>query len=168
MFKVERFQCWKEEEMKDRLAPLINEPVEIRYQKLKNVLKEHKIRVSHQRLLILDYLLCNDTHPTADEIFQNLKLKDPVLSQATVYNTLNLFVDHNLISELDFNQPSKRYDFYRFHHSHFLCESCGKIIDLDIDEEDLRFKELEGYKIDTIEVIVRGVCPDCQVDEESI
>lgn len=152
--------------MKDRLAPLVNEPLDVRYQKLQDVLKEHKIRVSHQRLLILDYLLCNDTHPTADEIFQDLKLKDPVLSQATVYNTLNLFVNNNLIVELDFNQPSKRYDFYRYHHSHFLCTNCGKILDLDIDEEELRFKELEKFKIDTIEVIVRGVCPDC-LEEES-
>ncbi|MDD7305912.1 MAG: Fur family transcriptional regulator [Peptoniphilaceae bacterium] len=154
--------------MKDRLAPLVNEPKEIRYQKLKDVLKEHKIRVSHQRLMILDYLLCSDIHPTADEIFQNLKLKDPVLSQATVYNTLNLLVNHNLISELDFNQPSKRYDFYSYHHSHFLCESCGKIIDLDIDEKDLRFKELEGYQIDNIEVIIRGICPDCKAGQQKV
>lgn len=154
--------------MKDKLALLINRPMDERYKELKEVLKEHNIRVSHQRLLILDYLLCNDTHPTADEIFKDLKSKDPVLSQATVYNTLNLFVDHNLISELDFNQPSKRYEFYSFNHSHFLCENCGKILDLNIKEEDLQFKELEKFDVNNIEVIARGICPSCDKEKEEV
>lgn len=147
--------------MIEGLETLMSDTLEVRYDKLKKILKEHEIRVSHQRLLILDYLVCNKIHPTADEICKNLKAKDPVLSQATVYNTLKLFVDHNLINELDFNQPSKRYDFYNSHHSHFICESCGKIVDLYLDKDALKFDELDGYKINKVDVTVRGICPDC-------
>jgi Fur family peroxide stress response transcriptional regulator len=147
--------------MKELQETLMNDPLEVRYIKLKEILKEHGIRVSHQRLLILDYMVCNEIHPTADEIYKNLKSKDPVLSQATVYNTLNLFVQNNILSELDFNQPSKRYDFYRKRHSHFICENCGKIVDLYLDLEEIDLKQLDGYKINSMDIIVRGQCPEC-------
>lgn len=49
-------------------------------------------------------------HPTAENIFNGLKSEDPLVSQVTVYNTLNLFVKHKLIKELDFNIIFKRYE----------------------------------------------------------
>lgn len=141
---------------------LINEPLNIRYEMLKKILKEHDIRVSHQRLLILDYLICNEVHPTADDIYKSLKVREPVISQATVYNTLNLLVENNLISELDFNQPSKRYDFYKPYHCHFICNDCGNIIDLHIEEDSIQFQELKDCQISSMDIIVRGKCPECK------
>lgn len=87
--------------------------------------------------------------------------KDPVISQATVYNSLNLFVKHKLVKELDFNMASKRYEFKRPSHGHFICEACGVIKDLeilDMEKPDM----LKDYTIDTTEVIYRGICPDCK------
>ena len=90
--------------MKEIIDSLANVDQEEKYEIEKHILKKHDIRVSHQRLMILDYLVNNRTHPTADDIYKDLKSKDPILSQATVYNTLNLFVKNNIVSELDFNQ----------------------------------------------------------------
>lgn len=133
---------------------------EKRIPKLKKILHDRNIRVSHQRILILDYLISHPTHPTAEKIFKDLKSKDPVISQATVYNTLNLFVENDLVKELDFNMPSKRYEFKKASHGHFICESCGKIEDLDIG--DVRKPDqIKNYTVDTTEVIFRGYCPDC-------
>lgn len=139
---------------------LRNEEYNQRLPKLRELLANHNIRVSHQRLLILDYLIMNPTHPTADTIYKDLKKVDPVISHATVYNTLNLLVDHKLVKELDFNMSSKRYEFKKTNHGHFICESCGLIEDLDVD--DLEYpEELKEYEIDNVEVIYRGLCPVC-------
>ena len=139
---------------------LRNEEYKQRLPKLRELLANHNIRVSHQRLLILDYLIMNPTHPTADTIYKDLKKVDPVISQATVYNTLNLLVEHKLVKELDFNMSSKRYEFKKTNHGHFICESCGLIEDLDVD--DLEYpEELKEYEIDNVEVIYRGLCPVC-------
>ncbi len=139
---------------------LRNEEYNQRLPKLRELLAKHNIRVSHQRLLILDYLIMHPIHPTADTIYKDLKKVDPVISQATVYNTLNLLVKHKLVKELDFNMSSKRYEFKKTNHGHFICESCGLIEDLDVD--DLEYpKELNEYEIDNVEVIYRGLCPIC-------
>ena len=139
---------------------LRNEEYNQRLPKLRELLAKHNIRVSHQRLLILDYLIMHPTHPTADKIYKDLKKIDPVISQATVYNTLNLLVEHKLVKELDFNMSSKRYEFKKTNHGHFICESCGLIEDLDVD--DLEYpEELSDYEIDNVEVIYRGICPVC-------
>lgn len=147
--------------MYDLIENLKDEDQDKRLSELKNIFKDKKIRISYQRLLILDYLITHPIHPTAEKIFNDLMEKDPVISQATVYNSLNLFVKHNLVKELDFNMTSKRYEFKRSSHGHFICESCGSIKDLeivDIEKPDM----LEDYTIDTIEVIYRGICPDCK------
>lgn len=55
---------------------------------------------------------------------------------------------------------SKRYEFKKTNHGHFICESCGLIEDLDVD--DLEYpEELSDYEIDNVEVIYRGICPVC-------
>lgn len=146
--------------MEKIINELRNEEYNQRLPKLRELLAKHNIRVSHQRLLILDYLIMHPTHPTADTIYKDLKKIDPVISQATVYNTLNLLVEHKLVKELDFNMSSKRYEFKKTNHGHFICESCGLIEDLDVD--DLKYpKELNEYEIDNVEVIYRGLCPTC-------
>ena len=147
--------------MHELIESLRDENYEKRLNKLKKILQDKKIRISHQRLLILDYLITHPIHPTAEKIFKDLKSKDPVISQATVYNSLNLFVKHKLVKELDFNMTSKRYEFKKTSHGHFICEVCGKIEDLEITDI-AKPARLKDYTIDTTEVIYRGICPDCK------
>lgn len=128
------------------------------------VLKGKNIRISKQRILILDYLMTHPIHPTAEEIFNDLKSEDPDISQATIYNNLNLFVKHKLVKELDFNMTSKRYEFYKKSHAHFICEVCGNIEDVEVDEMDYE-KSLSMYEIDNVEVTFRGICPECQINK---
>ena len=135
--------------------------VENNTDQLKTILKNKDIRISHQRLLVLDYLIKNPIHPSAEIIFKDLKDIDPLISQATVYNTLNLFVEKNLVKELDFNMTSKRYEFIKESHGHFVCTSCGQIIDLCL--EDLNYSiDLLDYSIDSVDITYRGLCPDCR------
>lgn len=147
--------------MEERIIDLKELSQENRIKELRDLLIEKDIRVSHQRLLILDYLSRNDIHPSADMIFNDLKKIDPVISQATVYNTLKLFTEKNLVKELDFNLTSKRYEFTKHKHSHFICENCGKIIDIK-DENNYESDELSDYIIESIDITYRGLCPNCK------
>ena len=134
---------------------------ENRINELKNILQDNNIRLSHQRLLILDYLVDNNNHPSAEKIYTDLKEIDPVISQATVYNTLNLFSDKNIVRELDFNMVSKHYEFSRQSHGHFICENCNSIIDFNLEDQEIP-NDLEGYDVHTVEILYRGLCPQCK------
>lgn len=150
--------------MQDTMDNIRDYSYEKRINNLKRILQNKKIRISKQRLLILDYLMTHPIHPTAEEIFNDLKSEDPAISQATIYNSLNLFVKHKLVKELDFNMTSKRYEFYKSRHAHFICELCGDIEDVEIDEIDYE-KNLSLYEINNVEVTFRGLCPQCQIKE---
>lgn len=147
--------------METKIEQIKNLDNESRMSELKKLLEANDIRLSHQRLLILDYLVLNHTHPTAEKIYKDLKEVDPVISQATVYNTLNLFSDKKLVKELDFNMTSKRYEFRKKFHGHFICEKCKTINDFELIDHSLP-DELEGYDIHSEEIVYRGLCPNCK------
>ena len=147
--------------MEDKILDLKDLESDQRLEKEKKLLKDNGIRVSHQRLLILDYLAKNDIHPSAETIFTDLKKIDPVISQATVYNTLKVLTEKGIVKELDFNLPSKRYEFNRSYHSHFICNKCGKIVDLE-DKKVIHNEELNDYSIDSVDITYRGLCPECK------
>ncbi|MDO4595160.1 MAG: Fur family transcriptional regulator [Tissierellia bacterium] len=148
-----------------KLDTKISDKKEI-YEKLQKILADNKIRMSHQRMMVLKYLYTHKNHPTADKIFRDLKKEDPVLSQATVYNTLNLFVEKNIIRELDFNEKSKRYDFDKCGHAHFICEKCHNVYDLETTS-DVRSEITDGYEVHQMQVIYRGICPNCLKKEKN-
>lgn len=152
--------------METKINEIKNLSNENRMKKLKELLEENNIRLSHQRLLILNYLVLNHTHPTAEKIYRDLKEIDPVISQATVYNTLNLFTEKKIVKELDFNMNSKMYEFRKKFHGHFICEQCGKICDFEIVDHNLP-NELDDYDIQSEEIVYRGLCPDCKEKKTS-
>ena len=147
--------------MENKIKEINHLDNENRTKELKKILEDNNIRLSHQRLLILDYLVLNHNHPSAEKIYTDLKKVDPVISQATVYNTLNLLTDKRIIRELDFNMVSKRYEFSKQSHGHFICEECESIIDFNVKEQDIP-EELKDYDIHTVEIVYRGICHNCK------
>lgn len=132
---------------------------------LKKNLADHGLKVSRQRLQILDFLVHTESHPTADEIFRKLNQDNPVLSRATVYNTLNTFVETGVIHALDLRDSETRYDASLHDHGHFRCKVCQKLFNFEISE-DLLKHELPGYRIEEHHVTLRGVCPACLKKEK--
>lgn len=128
---------------------------------LKKILSEHGLKASEQRIQILDFLNKAESHPTADEIFRSLNPEDPVLSRATVYNTLNRFVEKGVISALDLSGHETRYDLITHEHGHFRCKICGTIYNFELDPHQLSM-ELPGFTVEGLSVTLRGICPDCQ------
>ncbi len=133
---------------------------------LLNELKDNKIRLSHQRLKILEYLTQNHNHPTADQIYNGLHGEVPTLSKTTVYNTLNSLTEAGIVRVLTIEDNETRYDIITGNHGHFKCESCGNIYDFNIDIDSLKPNELEGFKIDNKNVYFKGLCPQCLLSKK--
>ncbi len=131
------------------------------YEDLVKELKNKKIRLSHQRLKVLEYLNENRTHPTVDEIYINLHKEIPTLSKTTIYNTLNALVEAGMVRMVSLGDNESKYDIVRDDHGHFKCESCGHIYDFEIKMESLDSDELQDFKINKKDVYFSGICPLC-------
>lgn len=132
-------------------------------------LRQHHIRVTPQRKLILNYLLTHENHPPVETIYQELAPEMPSLSVATIYNTLNLFVELGLVIEIPNENGGIRYDYFGTPHYHAICENCGKVTDIysplfpQIEAElKSEAERLSGFKADSSHVAVYGLCADCQ------
>ncbi len=131
------------------------------YEYLVSELKNKNIRLSHQRLKVLEYMNDNRIHPTVDQIYIALHKEIPTLSKTTIYNTLNALVDAGLVKAVNIEDNELRYDIISNEHGHFKCESCGNIYDFQIKTEDLYSEDLNNYKINSKEVYFKGICPNC-------
>jgi len=129
------------------------------------LLKTKNLKITHHRLEILAYLDNHRDHPTADEIFQHLKKKNPGLSRTTVYNNLETLSDAHIIQRLTICPTEHRYDFNHLMHHHFICKKCGSIIDIDFQCPTVSSIKKHvtsiGHQIDEVHGYFKGICKDC-------
>ena len=121
------------------------------------ILRDHGIQPSAQRLAVASYILDTDEHPSAEEVLRRAKGNLPMISRATVYNTLNLFVDKGLIRELVLAEGRSVFDCNLEQHHHFIDDETGTIH--DIPWEALRVAKVDrlaGYDIKEYMVVLRG------------
>lgn len=131
------------------------------FKKLTNELKNKNIRLSHQRLKVLEYINNHKTHPTVDQIYTELQKEIPTLSKTTIYNTLNALINAELVRVITIEDNETRYDSITKNHGHFKCESCNEIFDFDIDFNSLAIEGLGNFKINHKDVYFKGICPKC-------
>jgi len=121
------------------------------------ILRDHGIQPSAQRLAVASYILDTDEHPSAEEVLRRAKGNLPMISRATVYNTLNLFVDKGLIRELVLAEGRSVFDCNLEQHHHFIDEATGAIHDIPWDAVRVsRVDRLAGYEIKEYMVVLRG------------
>lgn len=125
------------------------------------ILKEHNIRPSFQRTTVLQYLKSVKTHPTVDEIYQALQPNNPSLSRTTVYNTLELLAQNNLVLTLDFGEGFLRYDGDCSPHSHFKCRKCGLVYDIFVAPPNYESLMPKGFKLEGSSLYLFGKCKKC-------
>jgi len=128
---------------------------------LSNELKKNNIRLTHQRLKVLEYLSNSTEHPTVEQIYNDLKNEVPSLSKTTIYNTLNSLAELNLITVLAIGDNEAHFDAVTAAHGHFKCDSCGQIYDFDIDMDSCNIDKLDNFKINEKVVYFKGICPRC-------
>lgn len=131
-------------------------------EKYVQLLKDHSLKITPQRLQILHYLDTHRTHPDAKEIYSSLKQKTPSLSKTTVYNALEILKKNYIIQAVTISGSKARYDFKSCLHHHFLCTNCGAIIDIDMKCPNLKKVETQGYQINEVHGYFKGLCTSCQ------
>lgn len=121
------------------------------------LLQEHGIQPSAQRVAIASYVLHTDEHPSADEVWARVKVAFPMVSRATVYNTLNLFVAKGLLRNLVLTEGRLVFDPNVDKHHHVIDEETGRIYDVPWTTLDVsRVDEIEGFDIHDYQVLLRG------------
>ena len=125
--------------------------------------RESGLKLTPQRLAILEYLDGNTDHPSADSIFQEVKKKYPMMSFATVYNTIEALKKKGDLLELTIDPERRRYDPETSPHHHLICVECKKIVDVyrkfSISVPD----EIgDGFDLTGNHVEFYGVCPECK------
>lgn len=138
------------------------------FEEITNKLRDKNIRLSHQRLKVLEYLDRNRVHPTVEQIYNELYDEIPTLSKTTIYNTLNTLMEAGMVKSITIEDNEVRYDIRTDLHGHFKCKTCGNIYDFEVNPDSLEIKGLNGFEIYTRDVYFSGICSECRGKESSM
>lgn len=137
----------------------------------KKILKEKGLKITKQRMVVLKALAsCEDKHLTAEEIYEIVKADFPEIGLATVYRTIQLLVELDLVESIQLGDGYVRYEIGKFqgeethHHHHLICLECGKIISFRddlLDELEARIMESASFQVINHEVKLYGYCKEC-------
>lgn len=121
-------------------------------------------RNTRQRQLVLDAVRSRNDHPTAEEIFEDVRALDAKISRGTVYRNLNLLEAANVITTVK-TSGAMRFDWRCDGHSHVVCRGCGAVADapLPYDEElDRQTAQATDFAIEGHDIVFEGLCPSCK------
>jgi len=121
-------------------------------------------RMTRQRKVLLETLRRMKTHPTADELFQEVRNDLPRISLGTVYRNLDMLSEMNLIRKLEYGGGKMRFDGDKREHYHIRCVKCGRIEDIPVSEIgriDCVPNGLAGYVVIDYSLHINGICPMC-------
>jgi Fe2+ or Zn2+ uptake regulation protein len=121
--------------------------------------------ITKQREAVLRVIREHDQHLTANEVFGYAKQLLPGISFATVYNSLRYLKNAGFIGEVRVGNDAARFDRKLTRHDHAVCSKCGKLVDIDLPSPKALLKkaaELSHFEADSVEIILRGTCPDCK------
>jgi len=129
---------------------------------IKSALESSGLRCTPQRYAVMAFLMGQNGHPTAAEIYAAVNRADPRCSRATTYNNLRDLVQAGLVREVAVEGRAARFDVKARRHHHFICDRCGKV-------EDLEWYAVPGPASGSLgkrvlrecEVIFRGLCTQC-------
>ena len=125
--------------------------------------KKDSIKLTPQRLAIMECLEGNTSHPSAAEIYSVVSEKYPTMSFATVYNTLQTLREKGRVMELSIDSGKMRFDSNTKPHHHLICVQCKNITDvhrkfaLNLPEGERCDYEIIGNHVDFY-----GICPGCK------
>ena len=134
-------------------------------------LRSAGLRLTPQRVAVVQELAADESHPTAQELFERLRPALSTMSFATVYNTLDTLQKARLCMSLSLSPGSGRFDPNVAPHDHVVCDSCGAVRDLFPDTRASaaraeRGKALSmaapGFQVRAVEQVVRGLCETCK------
>jgi len=133
------------------------------------------LKLTPQRMAIVREIALDPTHPTAQELFERLRVAMPTMSFATVYNTLDALSSAGLCAALSLSPGPARFDANMRPHNHAVCDRCGLVRDVPCTDEvepnacdvDTSIGVVPGFSLRTVERIYRGICASCAEEQPS-
>lgn len=149
--------------------------MDIMMARMKQQIKTKKYKMTSQRQVILRAFVESDVrHLSAEDVYDIVKKRAPEIGLATVYRTLELFTEMDLLKKLDFDDGCSRFELNdredegHYHH-HLICLDCGKVMEVKDDLletlETILKKRLHFETVDH-QLKVYGYCEDCQRKRE--
>lgn len=141
-------------------------------EKVKDLLREKGLKVTSQRLMVLNILSAHgDEHLTVEEIYDLAKEESPEIGLATIYRTVQVLLELHVIEKVTFDDGFARYELngeetgsgHRHHHA--ICTQCGKVYSLETDFLDTLEKQVFeslGFEVTDHEVKLYGLCSACR------
>lgn len=131
-------------------------------------MKQH--RNTKQRQMVLDAVTKRFDHPTADEIYLDVRALDDKISRGTVYRNLNALVDQGELRRVKVSEAD-RFEAQLDRHYHFACKECGEVTDCPISYDDKMDEEMSAKtdnKVEGHRTVFEGVCSKCQKNADDL
>jgi Fur family peroxide stress response transcriptional regulator len=129
---------------------------------IKQSLESSGLRCTPQRYAVMAFLMEQNSHPTAAEIFEAVNRVDPRSSRATTYNNLRDLVHAGLVREVAIEGRAARFDAKGLRHHHFICDRCGGVEDMEWYDVPRPASGTLGQRVlRECELIFRGLCTKC-------
>ncbi len=129
-------------------------------------MKEKGLKLTRQRLEIIDIIAREKSHPSASAILMKARTKAPTISLSTVYYTLDIMKRAGLIKELEFDDRDSRYEGDISDHLNLVCKGCGKIEDFR-SPKPVPLEKVEkktGFKTESARFEYYGLCRECRLE----
>ncbi len=136
-------------------------------EEIRKKLSDKGLKVTPQRLAILDAIYKVGGHPTADNIIEHIRKSNPNIASGTVYKVLDTLIENNLVKRVTTDRDVMRYDGIMEKHHHLYCIECDIIedyVDEELDEilnEYFKKKDIKGFHLKNIIVQINGTFDKC-------
>ena len=136
-------------------------------EQIRKNLSEKGLKVTPQRISILEAIYNLNNHPTAENIIEYIHISHPNIATGTVYKVLDILVENKLIKKVKTDRDILRYDGVIENHHHLYCSECDLIEDYIDEELDALLndyftkKKFKGFKLEDIVLQIRGTFDKC-------
>jgi len=136
-------------------------------QSFRQLCTERGIAVTHQRQVLYETMQAMHGHPSPEEVYEQMKVRIPSISLATVYKNIHLFVASGVFREMSMHHGTLRVEMNREVHHHMVCSFCRSIF--DVEEKDLTLelpqtsRLVGGFLVERYAVDAIGICAACQL-----
>jgi Fur family ferric uptake transcriptional regulator len=135
---------------------------------IRRMIRQMGLKVTQQRLAILESLSAGRAHVTAQEVFETVNVRYPEIGFATVYRFLRKMAEQNMVTEVRMGGLPARYELTpRRHHDHLTCIQCGQIVEFEnqvIETLQEQVARAHNFRLTHHVLELYGVCPQCQTE----
>lgn len=139
--------------------------MEAKLDKFRDFIRERGLKATRQRDEIARWFFESDGHLSADAVYREVKQISPGIGFSTVYRTMKLLCEAELVQERHFGDGEALYENVSSHHDHCICTSCGKIMEFEnpqIEELQQVVARQYGFRLQTHKMELYGLCKTCQ------